>query len=42
VRCSKVSGHYHSFLAEGALIMLTVIFFWSDDYRVCDSGPNKG
>lgn len=22
--------------------MLTLIFFWSDNYRVCNSGPNKG
>lgn len=44
VRCSKVSGHYpsHPFLAEGDLIMLTLIFFWADNYRVCDLGPNKG
>lgn len=38
VRCSKASGHYHPhpFLAEGDLITLTLIFSWSDNYRVCD------
>lgn len=44
VRFLKVNGHYHPhpFLAVGDLITLTLIFFWSDNYRVWDSGPNKG
>lgn len=44
VRCSKISDNYppQPFLAEGYLILLTLIFFWLDNHRVCGSSPDKG